>query len=385
MKTNKKSRFYVYKLIDPKNSFPFYIGKGTGNRINHHEQQKDKIYKTANHNNRLLKNKINKVLRESGRVRYQKHYTTNEQAAFDIEIALISKYGRRDNKTGILCNMTAGGEGVSGYKRSKQQIQKLKEAAHARCKKIDQYTKDGIFIKTWINYREVIKHIPKTDASSISQCCNNKVKSSGGYRWAWFNELLLDWNTPHTPHTPHNPHKSHKGKTVYQYTQEGKFIASFTSITLAATTINKSPNTITECCARRSKTAGGYYWSYDKTPPQVIFTIFQYDNKGIFIKEFVNTPTAANYTDLTKSQIQNAINNPTSMGGGFYWRRQYSNTIIPHIKEHTGKQVGQYQNNKLISAFRSIRQASKETGIIGVGNCISGRAKTAGGYIWKII
>lgn len=34
--------------------------------------------------------------------------------AKDLEIFLISIYGRRDNKTGILCNMTDGGDGGTG-------------------------------------------------------------------------------------------------------------------------------------------------------------------------------------------------------------------------------------------------------------------------------
>jgi len=31
--------FYVYKLIDPRNKQPFYIGKGQGQRLHHHEQE----------------------------------------------------------------------------------------------------------------------------------------------------------------------------------------------------------------------------------------------------------------------------------------------------------------------------------------------------------
>lgn len=35
----KLKPYYVYELIDPRTNLPFYIGKGTGNRINHHEKE----------------------------------------------------------------------------------------------------------------------------------------------------------------------------------------------------------------------------------------------------------------------------------------------------------------------------------------------------------
>ena len=50
------------------------------------------------------------------------------------------------------------------------------------------------------------------------------------------------------------------------------------------------------------------------------------------------------------------------------------------------KKVEQYdKSGKLLAVYKSMIQASKETGInyTGIGNAINGRAKTAGGYVWK--
>lgn len=254
-----KLTFYVYKLIDPNTNIPFYVGKGSGDRMYQHELLRNRDYKSTSHNNQLLKNKINKVLRESGRIRYQQYHVNNEHQAFTIEKALIGRHGRRDLKTGTLCNMTNGGEGVSGHTRTEGWKEKHRVAAHNRCRKIDQYTKGGLFIRTFDTYKDILNgDIPTIDASGISRCINNKIKSSGGFRWTWHGMVLPTWvDKPRGPGRGRAP-----GKPVHQYTKSGTFIKTFPSLIDAGKGVKKHPNTIIECCRGRSQSAGGFYWQY---------------------------------------------------------------------------------------------------------------------------
>lgn len=377
------TQFYVYKLIDPKTRKPFYIGKGSGDRMIHHELYHTKNYKTSSHNNTLLKNKIAKVLRESEQIRYQQYFCKNEQQAFSIETALISKYGRRNNKTGILCNMTEGGEGVSGHVRNEQWKEKHRIAAKKRRRKINQYTKKGQFICTWKDYHEILNNVPTTDSSGLSRCCNNKIKSCGGYRWTYFGEQLQKWSPIYKDRDPHKSYKSQN--FIYQFTQEGNFIMKHFSLVAAGQTIKKHANTILECCKKRSRHAGGFVWRYQNNFKGYQQTIFQYDgDTGKFIQGFCNIRSASLQTGLTQLQIRNSLHKKNSKGGQFYWKFTKTTKIVPHIKRTTGKPVNQFTRDmQFIQTFNSVRQAINQTNIKGIPNCVINRSKTAGGFVWK--
>ena len=99
-------RFYTYAYLREDRT-PYYIGKGCGKRayrqLNHNVKTppKDRIL--------ILKNKI-----------------TNEDAK-KHEKYMIAVFGRKNNGTGILRNLTDGGEGVSGLKQTEQSREKMRK------------------------------------------------------------------------------------------------------------------------------------------------------------------------------------------------------------------------------------------------------------------
>jgi hypothetical protein len=108
--------FYVYVLARP-NGRAFYVGKGTGDRIYKHEAEAKRgciCYKCR---------VIRKIWRGGGEIQRYTVFTTNiERDALNYECELIKQYGREN-----LTNVTDGGEGMLGVKRSQESIRKQVE------------------------------------------------------------------------------------------------------------------------------------------------------------------------------------------------------------------------------------------------------------------
>lgn len=105
--------FYVYCLVDPLTDEPFYVGKGKLNRFSSHVRES--ILGKIPHKNKNLYYKILKTIELCGSIKVVILYNNlSEPNSITFEKDCIKFYGRRDIGTGILTNLTDGGEGVSG-------------------------------------------------------------------------------------------------------------------------------------------------------------------------------------------------------------------------------------------------------------------------------
>ena len=115
------NNYYTYELIDSRNNVVFYVGKGKNNRMYYHFNKVIKNNKTII--NTKLQNKLKSIYQNDGFIIYNKIDATNEQDAFNLEKILIAKY-KSENIN--LCNLTDGGEGISGHTFKHSEETKLK-------------------------------------------------------------------------------------------------------------------------------------------------------------------------------------------------------------------------------------------------------------------
>ncbi len=231
--------FYVYHLINPQTNLPFYVGKGFGNRMYDHE--KFVLRNKHPNNNSHLFYKIRKILNTCGNIGYKKVIENiDETTALLEEAKEIKRIGRVN-----LCNLTDGGEGMSGYKcsikvkrlmsklhsglnnpfygkrhtqktlqkisicskgnsyrkgfhlsqKEKDNLSKIhkgkkfseshkQKISDSLKKSIDQFTKNMCYIKTWDSISDASATL-NIDKSSIVKCARNKIPSIGGYKWRY--------------------------------------------------------------------------------------------------------------------------------------------------------------------------------------------------------
>jgi Mor family transcriptional regulator len=113
--------YYVYELRRPSNGVIFYVGAGSGDRIDAHERDAK--------NNNVKMNKMVKgiILKEGGTIIKEKvAENLSFEQAYVLETKLIARYGRKCKGTGPLANIMPG-----GYAASPEQIAKFKSRKRA--------------------------------------------------------------------------------------------------------------------------------------------------------------------------------------------------------------------------------------------------------------
>lgn len=119
--------FVLYYLIDPRTNQPFYVGytKVEKSRLSRHIKEVNQLKKHGKcESGNLMKVGVIGQILESGEKPIFQIIERREtlQEIKTLEIEHIAKYGLRILNTGTLTNMTLGGEGSLGKKKSKEEL-----------------------------------------------------------------------------------------------------------------------------------------------------------------------------------------------------------------------------------------------------------------------
>lgn len=236
--TNDEDVYYTYVLINPISNKPFYVGKGKGTRKRYMDHFSEAIKGKGSNKHKI--NTIRKIIRDGHDVIVDVVFgSTSEKECLEKEVDLIAQYGRRDISTGILTNLTNGGEGVSGF----------------------------VFTETQRKERSERQQGKNNHMYGKTRTSDERAKISATKR-----KMIAEGKTIPTKHTEkhkqklreHNPGGEATARAIYQIdTNTGRIIKQWKSSRNAGIELGiKSYRNISIAAKKKTVTAGGFYWRW---------------------------------------------------------------------------------------------------------------------------
>lgn len=215
-----------------------------------------------------------------------------------------------------------------------------------------------------------------------------------------------------------------RNRSIVQLTSDGDFVQVWGSITAAAASMNMSRQQIDKCLYGKGRTAGGYKWKYRDDYEQVHgeewqntkhrgveFTVSNLgrvrcasgkitlgasrddgyrsvdrEKKAFLVHRLVASAWVENPDPGTKILVNHKDGNRSNNNASnLEWVTPSENTraavLMGSVSTVSVKRTGGRAGDKI---YPSIRDASRdtETDYTSICRCLSGRAKTAGGFYW---
>ena len=384
---------YVYVLMDPSVKMeweyngvkyyyePFYIGMGSGYRINFHGSKKDlKCDKNTLKRDCMLK--INRLGLKIKKEKLIENLTPSE--ACSIEIELMKRFGRLINNDGILTNISKGGE-LFSY-----------GSDHPSATVVYQYSKEGLFIKKYETLCD-IKIPGRSDyvKNGVSNCSRNNAK-----------------NFPKKIHTYHDFIwlKDYKGvdiksiinendKRIYQYSEKFKLL----NIYKGGVELEKnaySDSSVYYAISNKHMYRNSY-WSKGKILDTNLYSekirnckkCFQYSIDGIFIKQHdcVTDIPKKEELDITSGSISdactiNSLHYPTKRytASGFVWMYTYEGETLEKIDTPIESKIHQWDFQfNVIDNFDTYKSIDSKFNRLGIKKAID-KKRSYKNYYWTI-
>jgi len=261
----EKGKYFLYRHIRKDKNVPFYIGIGTKTKtIRNFRSDKSEYHRAyVKHFSDIYE----KIYRKSEVVIEILLESDDYQFIKNKEEEFIKLYGRINNGTGILSNLTNGGEGNKGYVSSAETKIKISECNifknkfgkdNPKSKKVYQYDYDGNFIKCWESLADVGRSFDK-NCTRTPSLDKNRFK---GYQWFYEYKGKKIRSVNRLKGLRNRLRKI--SVSIYQYDSNMNLLNSYKSITEAFKVTGVSITGIHAAINRDNKFCKGFYWSVKK-------------------------------------------------------------------------------------------------------------------------
>lgn len=267
------------------------------------------------------------------------------------------------------------------------------------------YDLNGIFLKRYETVT-MAQNDTGIDNSAICGCYNGKTSNTKGLRW--FKEyqgekiepLEYEVNSLGQITITHRL-RNIEIRPIYQYSDEGNFLAKFDSARKAAQILNvKNLNNACVDSERRGYKTYGYYWSYHYYKDGFVpikkehrisnkdlryrnTPVYQYDESGVYVAEFSSVDEAARYVGVKKHSIMQCCKNNRKRGG-FYWsflKEDCKKDIHIDSRQDVNRYLQFDLEHNFIAEYGCPQEAKEALGV----PTIDFKAKTSRGYIWEVV
>jgi hypothetical protein len=207
-----------------------------------------------------------------------------QEKAKEYEIDIIKHFGRIIDKSGVLTNITPGGDTT---------VHSLLGANNAHSKIVYQYDLDGNFIKRWDCGCGEIERTLNKNCGLISNCCRGKGTKMA-YDYMWFYENKGEKIEPYKRYNKGD----FQSKKVYVFDLNNKFIHSYDSVIKAAKSYSVNKNNLSSYITKQIKYKDLYFsYKNDFLVPKQKFYVFEN-------KKFRNIKTLCVECHLTLNQCK---------------------------------------------------------------------------------
>jgi len=279
----EEKRYYIYVFLDNTKPGkyvydnlkfdyePFYIGKGTDDRII-----------TSFYDKQTFKsNKIKSIKNKGGDViRYKLYENLENFEALELEKILISKIGRRDLYKGTLTNLTHGGDGrlASPHtEETKIKISETKKSQHLHSIITDsqkEYLRE-------INLGEKNPMYGKTHTDEVKEKQSLLVSGSNHPMYGKkHNEETIQKikdkrNNAVNQETANLDSKLRNNKAILQYDLNNNFIAEFESIKFASIELKISESLIGKTCRGIVKNPRKFIFKFKEESDKILTNSYE--------------------------------------------------------------------------------------------------------------